>query len=172
VLAPYGRRFLAAVIDALPVLGTLVVVFMNLSPEQRENMDMDAVATAAKWPRYIATGVYVFHTLLTEVTWGWTIGKKLVGLRVTLLDGTAPSRGSMVWRNVLRIVDVAMVFPALLVFITPLRQRVGDVAAETIVVVRGPVKTPLSTERAGAAQSEAQSEQDSPDRQKGKDENG
>jgi uncharacterized RDD family membrane protein YckC len=111
------------------------VAYLSLSPEDRENMD--SVATAIKWPRYVATGVYVLHTMLTELLWGWTIGKKLFGLRVTLLDGAPPPRGALFWRNLLRVVDVAMIFPALLVFITPLRQRVGDVATETIVVLRG-----------------------------------
>jgi uncharacterized RDD family membrane protein YckC len=58
-------------------------------------------------------------------------------------------------RNLLRIVDVAL-FPLLLIFMTPLRQRGGDIAGETMVVTGKAVQkdggTGQKDESAGDAQ--------------------
>jgi uncharacterized RDD family membrane protein YckC len=144
VLAPYGLRILAATIDALPILITMAVVLvaLNTSAMQNSQAVFDAVVDATKWPRVLSAGGYIFHTMLTEVLWGWTIGKRLCGLRAVTLAGTTPTRLAFVWRNLLRLIDVAMGFPALLIFISPLRQRVGDIAAGTIVVMKADAKTP------------------------------
>ena len=132
VLAPIWSRFLAGTIDALPIIGTMVIVSMRVSPE--DSTDIAKFVASMQIPFYISTGIYVLHTLICEWLFGWTIGKKLFGLRVKMIDGSAPTVRAIVVRNILRIVDVAMFFPLLLVFISPLRQRIGDVAGETIVV--------------------------------------
>jgi len=131
-LAPYGQRLLAGIIDAIPVIGTLVLAAWKSG--QWESSDPQAIVDAIKYPYSIAIAVYVLHTLVSEWLWGWTIGKRLCGLRVVMVDGTAPTFRAAVVRNLLRVVDVALVFPPMLVIITPLRQRVGDLAADTIVV--------------------------------------
>ncbi len=47
-------------------------------------------------------------------------------------------------RNLLRIIDLVVLFPLplLLVLYTPLRQRIGDIAARTIVIQDQPEGTP------------------------------
>jgi uncharacterized RDD family membrane protein YckC len=134
-LAPYGLRLLAGTIDALPVVGTFFIILLRLDEADRAT---EAAVTALLIPLQIATGVYVLMTLASELMWGWTIGKKLCGLRVVMLDGSAPTRRAFVIRNILRIVDAGLLFPLLLVFLSPLRQRVGDAAAETVVVMGAP----------------------------------
>jgi uncharacterized RDD family membrane protein YckC len=161
VLAPFGRRFLAALIDAVPIVATILILMprnANTDPES-----LLAFATAIRVPQYIATGVYLFHTTLTEVLWGWTVGKRLMGLQVASLDGGEPSRPALFWRNVLRLIDAAMVITALLVFISPLRQRVGDVAAETIVILRRrtePVTEPPAEEQAVGTETRGQGDKE------------
>lgn len=132
-LAPSGLRLVAGAIDALPVLGTMFAVSARYGGE--DPADYEALASALRQPLYISCAIYVLHTLICEWLWGWSIGKKLCGLRVAALDGMPASARAVVVRNLLRIVDVAMMFlPLLLVLISPLRQRVGDIAAETIVI--------------------------------------
>jgi uncharacterized RDD family membrane protein YckC len=133
-LAPLGRRFLAALVDAAPIVVTGLVLMAQFQGENWEAAETFLMAN--KLPRYIAIAAYILHTTLTETFWGWTIGKRVFGLQVSHLDGSAPSRAALFWRNILRIVDAATVASALWVFISPLRQRVGDVAAETIVILR------------------------------------
>jgi uncharacterized RDD family membrane protein YckC len=76
-----------------------------------------------------------------EATLGATLGKLALGLRVVKTDGTPISWGEAVVRNLLRIVDIfPYVIPYLLgaifVWNSPTCQRLGDRAANTVVVRR------------------------------------
>ena len=52
------------------------------------------------------------------------------------LDGQRPGPGPLLTRNLLRIIDLLIAFfPLVLVLYSPLRQRAGDVAAGTLVVL-------------------------------------
>jgi uncharacterized RDD family membrane protein YckC len=135
-IAPLGRRLLAGTIDALPILGMMFYLAWRMQPT--ESTDMQTLAASIQIPLLIATAVYVLHTLICEMIWGWSIGKRICGLRVTMIDGSPPTTQAIVLRNLLRVIDVAMFFPLVLVFISPLRQRVGDLAGETIVVLGTP----------------------------------
>ena len=64
--------------------------------------------------------------------------QQIFGLRVANLDGSRVTPRAAVVRNVLRIVDLTLaLFPLVMVFFSPLRQRLGDVAAGTLVVRSG-----------------------------------
>ena len=65
-----------------------------------------------------------------------------MSLRVISLDGKPPTRGQMVTRNLLRLIDAGLIFlPVLLVPFSPLRQRAGDTAAGTVVITAKPHPT-------------------------------
>jgi uncharacterized RDD family membrane protein YckC len=60
-----------------------------------------------------------------------------VGLRVVNTDGTRPSVSSLLLRNVLRIIDIFPYFPlVVMVLFSPTAQRLGDIAAGTVVVTK------------------------------------
>ena len=67
-----------------------------------------------------------------------TVGKMAMGLRVVkAADGSPISWGESIIRNLLRIVDALPFFYILgmiLIAVTAKKQRVGDLAASTIVV--------------------------------------
>jgi uncharacterized RDD family membrane protein YckC len=84
--------------------------------------------------------VFVFgYFVILEWRWQGTVGKRLVGIRVTTLDGRQISIGQSLVRNVLRIIDA---FPYIIPYLLGLvviagserKQRLGDKAAGTIVV--------------------------------------
>ena len=77
---------------------------------------------------------YLLHTLVAEVICGQSLGKMAFGLKVVGPDGGTPTRLALVLRNLLRVVDVALALPLVTVLISPLRQRVGDMVAGTVVV--------------------------------------
>jgi uncharacterized RDD family membrane protein YckC len=137
VLAPVGRRLLAGIIDASPILGTILVVSAQLASDgfdlrSLESGDNPLLENTAVW---IALFIYVLHTMVSEALWGWTIGKRLMGLRVVMLDGSPAPFWPIFIRNALRVVDVLMAFtPALLALLPPLRQRLGDLIADTVVI--------------------------------------
>lgn len=86
----------------------------------------------------------IFYFVLFEGLWnGQTIGKKAMGLRVRMVDGTPITLGAAFARNVVRFGDF---FPAfylvglVAMFTNPRSQRLGDLIAGTVVLVerRGP----------------------------------
>lgn len=77
-----------------------------------------------------------YHTVL-EWRFGRTLGKALVGIRVTGIDRSSPSLGASLTRNVLRLVDVLPVLylvGIVLVVSSERSQRLGDRAGGTVVV--------------------------------------
>ena len=87
--------------------------------------------------------VWMFLGLLAfsyaEGVWGATPGKKLMGLRVVGMDGEPCGFGRALIRNVLKLADGFFNFNVglLLAALTDTRQRLGDMAARTIVIRAG-----------------------------------
>ena len=132
VPAPLLPRLLAGLIDAAPLAGACWVIFRNLDPNTQT---MDDIYRRVSQPLYFAVAGYLLYTWLAELIFARTIGKALLGLRVAALDGSSPGPAATFARNALRLVDVIMLgVPLLLVALSPLRQRIGDVAARTTVV--------------------------------------
>lgn len=85
----------------------------------------------------VLTGViFFFYYLLMESALGATLGKLTCGLRVLEVNGQSPSLGSIVIRNCLRLIDYPLAFliAVLTIESSPLNQRLGDRAANTIVI--------------------------------------
>ncbi len=120
-----GPRFLAYLIDSIiigVVAGILSVVFRN-----------------APGLSGALTAVLAFaYFIVMEATQGATLGKMALGLRVVKTDGSPISWTESVIRNLLRIIDGLFVYlvGAILVWTSPLKQRLGDRAANTVVVRR------------------------------------
>ncbi len=130
-VAPLGRRIAAGVIDAVPQfigMGYMLKHAQTLQPGI-------GLATAEVFvPYLIGLAVYLLHVTVSEAIWGRSFGKFLFGLRVLNYDGTRVSPERIILRNLLRLVDLLFYAPLLLVLLTPMGQRVGDLAARTIVV--------------------------------------
>jgi uncharacterized RDD family membrane protein YckC len=77
-----------------------------------------------------------YHTL-AEWRYGKTLGKYLVSIRVVAGDGSAPSFGAVLGRNVLRLVDWVPLFYVVgivAVLVSDRQRRLGDWVADTAVV--------------------------------------
>lgn len=122
-LAPLGRRLSAGVIDLFPLIIGIALFERPMTDYGREIVMVASV------------GLYVLHTALVEMLAGRSLGKWLMNLHVVGLTGERPSRLSLLLRNLLRVIDVGLFFvPLIVIVISPLRQRTGDVAAGTLVV--------------------------------------
>jgi uncharacterized RDD family membrane protein YckC len=120
-----GRRFLALLIDAiiLGVVSSLLSVLFRNAP---------AVSS-------LLTVIIVFgYFIVMEATQGATVGKMALGLRVVKTDGSPITWSESIIRNLLRIVDglFAYLVGAILIWTSPLKQRLGDRVAHTVVVRR------------------------------------
>ena len=79
---------------------------------------------------------FFFYYLLMESVFGATLGKFVTRLRVLETNGHPPSLGNVFIRNFLRIVDYPLAFIIAVISMesSPLNQRLGDRAANTIVI--------------------------------------
>jgi uncharacterized RDD family membrane protein YckC len=148
-LAPILLRFLAGIIDALPLIlvpAYVVITSPTMDSTQVQERMNDPIIQA--WEGGAAV-FYLAYTALAEALFARTLGKAIFGLRVANLDGTRVTARAAVVRNVLRIVDLTLaLFPLVMVFFLPLRQRLGDVAAGTLVVRSGVIIPPADSARA------------------------
>lgn len=83
-----------------------------------------------------AAGVPLYFWL-TQTVWGRTIGMRAFGLRVVTTAGRRPDALATLLRTVLMAVDwlpACFVLGAVVIWVTPRNQRLGDLAARTVVV--------------------------------------
>jgi len=129
--APQLPRLAAGLIDMLPVLAAFGYMTFTIDPARDPMEQLESVANVTIYCS--AVGLYLLHTTLSEIIAGRTIGKFILGLKTVTIDGTTPSLGQFLIRNLLRVIDLIF-FPLTLVLISPLRQRSADVAAGTMVI--------------------------------------
>jgi uncharacterized RDD family membrane protein YckC len=80
---------------------------------------------------------FLYHYVLEPLMHGRTPGKRLAGVRIAARDGTTPSAGALLTRNVFRIIDCLPACYCLGLMCTLLTRehvRVGDMAAGTLLV--------------------------------------
>ncbi|WP_440007870.1 RDD family protein [Halomicrococcus sp. SG-WS-1] len=83
----------------------------------------------------VPLGLFGYFVVL-EGLFGQTVGKKLTGVVVVRRSGEPCGMGASVVRNLLRLVDGFLSYAVGLVvmLLTDDRQRIGDLAADTVVV--------------------------------------
>lgn len=133
--APLPLRAAATLIDSALVF--LIYASAILAGELVPEGDIDE--SAVFFPRMaIALGVIMFtflYFVVPEATRGRTPGKALARLRVVMDDGRPATWRAAIVRNLLRPLDFMWLYAlgSILVIATPRRQRLGDMAAHTIV---------------------------------------
>ncbi len=133
-LAPFGRRIFAGMIDLVPLLAAAVYARLYIA-HVGSPPDLLLVPQAFELLVW-ASGIYLAHTTMIESLAGRSLGKMIARLQVVRLDGGKPHMGALAIRNLLRCVDLVLLFTPIFMFYLPLRQRVGDMAASTIVVAK------------------------------------
>ncbi|MCC7477999.1 RDD family protein [bacterium] len=157
-LAGFGPRFVAAAIDYMIVFaGTGILVFIELvalgawlgissgasgtePPESMIILMVMIIMLTALLPQ-------VFYFAIFEQTWqGQTPGKRVAGIRVIRRGGGRLVFRDVLIRSLLRIIDLLpnMGFVAWVSFFyTRYQQRLGDLAADTVVVREFSSKQPF-----------------------------
>ncbi len=141
LLAGPAIRFVAWVADLLCILGVLTSLSYLLVLLQLISPGLGgAVATLSYFAISIGYGI------MFEWWWrGQTIGKKLFRLRVIDVEGLRLEFHQIVTRNLLRFVDSLPLFyfvGGLVCWFSPKCQRLGDIAANTIVIRHPRVREP------------------------------
>jgi uncharacterized RDD family membrane protein YckC len=125
-----GRRAVAVLIDSilLFIVGYLVAVGTGQTNEEGFNLKGG--------PAFLWIGIGLAYFIAMEGARGATLGKMAMRLKVVKQDGTPIDWQASVVRNVLRLIDgfVFYLVGAIVIWVSKSRQRLGDMAAHTIVV--------------------------------------
>jgi len=143
-LAGMGMRCMAGLVDSLIIYGILIILLLLifLSPLAL----WDAIDTAEMWAFAIGVlvififywGYFVFFEMRTN---GQSPGKKVMRIRVVKEGGTAITFTDVAIRNLLRVVDsfpIVYGVAGVCMFFSKKVQRLGDLAAGTVVVSEQP----------------------------------
>ncbi len=136
-LATFGDRFLAVVLDSIVLLVTFAVVDTWAFLRWSDVAGVELNLTAASLVISVLLDALIFfaYVWLLEAALGATLGKVIIGIRV-LHDDERNRLAASAIRNALRVVDGLAFYlvGTMVASCSRLRQRVGDICADTIVV--------------------------------------
>ena len=147
-LAGLGSRFIASTIDSFIQLALVLALGLAVGP----GLSALGVSDSVTLPLFIAVVTLVFlgyYPTLEILMRGRTIGKRAQGLRVVQVNGQPARAGTIVLRELMRIVDYlpsSYLIGALAILLSKRSQRVGDMVAGTIVVRERKVPPPQPPE--------------------------
>jgi uncharacterized RDD family membrane protein YckC len=130
-----GRRVVATLIDGV-ILGVLSWVVTALFGTKVETSGFK-LTTLSPGGSILLLIITLAYYIVLEGLVGRTVGKMATGIRVVREDGTTPPGfGAAVIRTLLRIVDglIGNLVGFIVVLASKKRQRLGDMAAKTLVV--------------------------------------
>jgi uncharacterized protein len=130
--APTWRRFAAAGIEVVIAWLALTILVLVATPGDPDRWSSDEEATGGLLVLAFLT-VWFNYLVFCESRWGRTFGKLVLDLRVVGEDGEKVSWNRSLVRNLLRLPDLLLA--PLLIPTSERRQRLGDRAAHTIVVM-------------------------------------
>lgn len=145
-LASAGSRFLALAIDSLLQVGGFAVIGLLAAGAAVVRIDLQSAL--GTWALAVALllgfVLYYGYYALFEALWnGQTPGKRAIRLRVITTSGRPITAYESLLRNLLRIVDQLpgiYTVGLLSIFLTERNQRLGDLAADTVVVHEQPLE--------------------------------
>lgn len=133
-LAGIGSRALAAVVDLLIIVAAFIAILLATGALANFAGGDVAIIFVLTAVNVLFWGYYIFF----ETVWqGQSPGKRQMGLRVVTMSGTTVTFMDCLVRNIVRLVDFLPSFYGIgivVMFISPLSQRLGDFAAGTIVI--------------------------------------
>jgi len=141
-LAGFGSRVIACFVDSL-LVGTAITVVLfaiaSLNAVLPNWLAGIAPVDVVGWI-IIASPVLIYagYFIVLESAWnGQTVGKRMVGIRVVCTNGTPIRTAHSFVRNIIRLIDMLpgpYTVGLFSMFVTRRMQRLGDLAAGTMVV--------------------------------------
>ncbi len=139
LICDLSRRLIAGIIDLAPCLWLAMYVHQLTSVELYNLWQLEFIDQWDKLiPIALAIGLYLTHCTLLELFTKRSIGKWIIGLKIVSLDGTTPTTKQILIRNGMMIFELIAYFLFILPMLSPFRQRIGDMVAKTVVVIKKP----------------------------------
>ena len=140
--ANLGSRIVAIIVDLI-ILSLVVVIIalplgLSAGLSAMGNPAQLFAARSAFFVSFMVLNVLVWLLYFTyfEGTTGQTLGKKIMGIKVVKENGDQPSFMDALIRTILRIIDGIAFYLVgfIVILVSEKKQRLGDMAAGTIVV--------------------------------------
>lgn len=132
---PLGRRMAALVIDLIPGAIIVMVVFKLSAAEFAESFI--SIQAETTLPAFILVLITGLHSGITEIIFGASLGKAILGGKVVALDNANASKLQRGLRGAGKIVILILPLLSLLVILDPLSRGLPELITRTIVVNRG-----------------------------------
>ena len=125
-----GRRAVAVIIDGILLMIVGYALAQVLGGATATGFDLQG------GPAFIFFGIALAYFIVMEATTGQTLGKMAMKLKVVKKDGAKIDWQASIIRNLLRIIDGFFFYlvGAIVIWVSKSKQRLGDMAANTIVV--------------------------------------
>ncbi len=138
-LAGVSNRIVAVIVDHIilaVITFALAMPFGLLNYSTASMMDPFAAIGAMAGYSAISVAIFLLYFTYFEGTSGQTLGKRLVSIKVVKENGKKMTYADAFIRSILRIVDgiAAYLIGFIVVLASEKKQRVGDMAAGTLVV--------------------------------------
>ena len=133
-------RLMAYLLDLLIEIGALMFVGLLI------NLVFPILGANVGQAFYLLAVFFIwwfYHVIFEVSPWGATLGKRALGLRVVNEAGGSVTAGQAMIRNFIRGVEMVLPLVPLIAFFNPRFQRLGDLAAGTLVVYSKPRIDPL-----------------------------
>lgn len=140
--AGLGNRILAGLLDLVFKWAYIVTMIIVLLATKA----FDTGSTSGTVIIIIIVAIpYLFYDLLFEIfAQGQSLGKKIIKIKVVKLDGTQPSVGSFLLRWLIRFFEIDLIYGLIALIsiaASKNKQRLGDMAAGTTVIIVRPAVT-------------------------------
>ncbi|MHB1156669.1 MAG: RDD family protein [Phycisphaerales bacterium] len=135
-LVPAGlfRRGVALLIDLIPAWIILYAVLGASDVERILQRWPASVDSAQLYLSLMAMVILTAHVTLSEMFTGRSLGKWIMRCRVVTVTGSPPNVWQVLIRNLIRMLELLLWPLLILAVLSPSRQRLGDLAARTVVV--------------------------------------
>ncbi len=145
-----GWRFAAVLVDTVVLFGLLIIVMMAYilvlaaqgridpqDPAAVQALSQDLGVSDVMANVIVFGALFVYYAVLESI-FGASVGKLVFRMRVVMADGSRPTRGAVIVRNLVRLPEAWLLYiPAgISCMASGRRQRLGDHAARTVVVRR------------------------------------
>jgi uncharacterized RDD family membrane protein YckC len=125
-----GRRAVAILIDSVLLFVVAYLIALATGGTTQEGFHIQGA------PAFLWFAIALAYYIVMEATSGATLGKKAMGIKVVKEGGEPLDWQASIVRNLMRIVDGFCFYlvAAITVWVSKRKQRLGDMAAHTLVV--------------------------------------
>jgi len=134
------ERAVAAIIDQILigiVTGVLIALGIGGASFAISTGNVAEAIAAMFTVMIVTTVLWILYFTILEGTSGQSLGKRIMHIRVVREDGAPMDLVTAFIRNLLRIIDylpTLYIFGIIMILISNERQRLGDMAAKTVVI--------------------------------------